>query len=189
MKNLDKKVFDFVKRDNYKIKDIPHLNSLIDTNYTIKNDKQLKYTFYNLLSLKDNTNNYIMDIGKYFQYLKKVDNKLVVSDDACKFLIQKDYQKVLKDYSKMKFLEYLNENKLSLFITFTNPSKFHYYKHNRKGNIVKNQKCKSLTLGETIEKSFININLIKREFYKLVKKYLKRRKIDSDFDFISNLIH
>ena len=88
-------------------------------------------------------------------------------------------REITKEWFKENKVEKLNKENVFNFIKF----------HERKGNIVKNQKCKSLTLGETIEKSFININLIKREFYKLVKKYLKRRKIDSDFDFISNLIH
>ncbi len=188
---LNKKIFNLVKKDTYRIKDIDDFKRTISIDYTLKNEKLLKYTIYNLLPLKDkNSNKYSFDFGSFNKYLKPLDNKLVVSDNDNTYLKNIDDKKVLKDFSKMNYLQYMNEDKNSLFITFTNPSKYHFYKHKtKKGKkrLVSNSECKSLTLGETIEKSFINMNKIKREYYKLVKKYLKRKKLDIGFDFVSVL--
>ena len=155
--------------------------------YSRKSNKMLEFHFYNLLSMKNtNTNKYIFDLKDFVnKYLRKIDDKdnlkfsnLIIEDKDNNFLKEKEKSYVNKTYSKVNTLDYLNKNKKCIFITFTNPSEFHYY--DKYGQI--NSKCKN-TFEENIIKSVDNMNDILRYFYNQLKKYLGRKGKDTKFDF------
>lgn len=188
MKVIQDKINKLIERKDYRFKDIEHFNDVIDIEYSKKNIKSLKHTIFNLLPLKkQGTNNHILNIENFSKYLKVKDNKIIIEDNNNTFLKEKDNKKVLKYYGKMNYIDYKNIDKIKVFITFTNPTQYHYYKTNKKGKLIKNVNCKCDNLGMVIDNSFINMNLILRAYYKEVKKVLKRKGLDTDFNFVSVL--
>jgi len=191
MNNIKKKIKNIVKviLGNYEIKNIKDLEHVVNVSYKEKNTTMIKFYINNLVTLKDKkTNQHIFKINDFMKYVKVVNNKFIIDDDENEFLTTRGNKDALKFYSKVKYFEYMNSDKEPLFLTFTNPSQFHFYKYNKtKTKLIKNYKCSYDSLGETIDNSFININKIKRDYYKLVKEYLKRKGMSVNFDYISIL--
>lgn len=148
MKVIQDKINKLIERKDYRFKDIEHFNDVIDIEYSKKNIKSLKHTIFNLLPLKkQGTNNHILNIENFSKYLKVKDNKIIIEDNNNTFLKEKDNKKVLKYYGKMNYIDYKNIDKIKVFITFTNPTQYHYYKTNKKGKLIKNVNCKCDNLG------------------------------------------
>lgn len=173
-----------------KAKDYNDFNLLMDLNYKRKNEMYLKNHMNYLAALKVN-NKYIIDIEQIKRYVrfKNINdgfekNNINFLDDDNSFLNNMDRLKSIKQFSRVKYLEHKNNHKKSVFITFTNPSKYHYYKQNHNEDLIRNKNCKDELL-ETIKKSIENINDINRYFYKCFKQELTRNKrINKSFDFV-----
>lgn len=181
-------LLDFSKMEHNTIQEV---QKEVKEHYKSQNYKSLSFTINELLPLQKN-GQYIFDLGHYTPYIKLIDKNLSATEDCnldivdpdCKFLKEQDKQRAYKYYSKVKYLEYFNQHKESVFITFTCPSEFHFY--SQRG---KNKKCDYATLGQSIEESFKFQKKINRVFYKELKKYLKRKKLSVDTDYIRMLEH
>lgn len=188
METVKKKIDNLIERPYLRLNSIEQFNNVISEEYSKKNIKSLKHTIYNLVPLKEcNSDYYPYDISKFMKYLRVEGNKHIIEDNNNSFLKEKDNKKMEKNYSKMNYIDYKDKDKIKGFITFTNPTKYHYYKTNKKGKLINNSNCNYDNLGMTIEQSFINMNKILRAYYKEVKKMLDRKKKDTNFNYVSVL--
>lgn len=183
-RKLEKHLNYFDKKINSYSNTLAKFKTKIKKNYIDKSNKQLEYTINNLLGYKRD-NKPVFNVDNYIQYFKLKDinkpitaNNIKIEDNEGIFLKDKDRKQVNKLYSVVNAIEYNNKNKLSVFITFTNPSKYHYFSYGKL-----NSNCKSKTLEENIENSIINIKKIQRWFYNELKKRLKRKNRDVKFDY------
>jgi hypothetical protein len=171
------------KIDKYSIQTIQDYHKTIMFDYRQKNSKNVKYLVNKLLHLKSKNGDYLFNVKNYTQYME-VDSKYNILDikNDLSYLNNKDKVLSNKQYSKVRYIEYYNKDKDSMFLTLTCPSKYHYF--SSKG---KNKNCIYNTLGESIDKSFEFQKVINRELYKNFKKELSRKGINTNFDFIKML--
>lgn len=157
-----------------------HFINKITNQYNSKSYRQLTYFLRNISNgynkrtgelingLYDNYNNY-----KYKPNLYLNDNnKLKMQEvEKGKYLDKKQFQYAHKKVAKSLYLEYHNKNKNRVFITFTLPSKWHYYK--RKGKI-KNKDCMFDNYEISVKESLKQLNKINRYLNQLLVTTLKR---------------
>ncbi len=200
MKNIikDNKIIKklyFNKVDKYSLTSINEVLNRVKYHYECVNKDRLNYLFNHLIFLKKD-NEYLHKMENYLEYVKTSNssedliNKKIEDleftleiENNIKYLQQQDRTLAYKQYSKVKYLEHYNKHKKSIFITLTCPSEYHYFTKT-KG---KNKKVKFDTLGESIEGSFEFQKSINRELYKQFKKYLERKGLNGDFDYIRML--
>ena len=164
------------------------LKEEIKRSYYKKSNSRLRY----FLSLENSYNNRTgelyfnhleSNIHKYKDDISIEKNEIIVNEKkAGKFLDNYYKNHNLKKINKIKYLEFHNKDKEKLFITFTLPSKYHYYSDFKKK--IKNKKCKFKSFEESVKVGLDLIVQINRDFYKYIKDYLKKSNDDVKFDFI-----
>lgn len=91
------------------------------------------------------------------------------------------YEKALENIAKTYYIVEKNKDNKSVFLTFTLPSKFHYYTSYK--GFKKNPKCEYKNLKESLDMGQKEIVSIWRYFYKTAKQLLKRNGSDSKLDY------
>lgn len=170
------------KINQFQINSINDFHNSIKQDYSLKNEKQLQYLINRLFYLRSDSGEYIFKIQDYLKYMN-VDNDFNITGvkNDISFLKGKDSVIANKQFSKVKYLEHHNKNKIPVFLTLTCPSQYHYFTSKHNGV---NPNCVFNTLGESIENSFIFQKDLNRELYKNLKKKLSRKKLNTSFDFI-----
>lgn len=185
--------------NNYYIDSFKGMFGKIESSYYLKSSKRLEYFVKNNLKkfniktgeIKDYTYN-----NKGFKYLKDFvkTNKGYVFEELNKgeFLSNQDRLYSYKKISKVKYLEYVNQDKEKIFITFTLPNIL-FHKYNKNGELTATYKNKD-TFEENIFKGLKYLNEeIHRYFYNTlkykIKRYCEKHKIKDKIkiDFIKML--
>lgn len=167
---------------------IDEFKDKLERNYINLSNKSLKYKVFNLMGMVDSNGCFIYNhnsFKKYISYKNPMDGltptNTIIEDWTGEYLFNIDKSQSAKNFAKVKYLEHYNKNQLKVFITFTNPSEYHFYKD---CGTNKNDKCKFDTLEETVEESIKLQIEINRYFYNQLKKYLNRCFLNDNVDFI-----
>ena len=199
--------FSSSEKEDYYIDNIDKLKDFMKKSYNLKSSKRLEYFLLNK-SIKTNkktneTTNYLYSnngIFKFYNNFQWVVNEEDITQSKVKFeeteegnfLYNYDRLSSIKKLSKVNYLDYLNKDKLKMFITFTLPNK-QFHKYNNKGKLTKTYESTE-KLEENIIKGLKHLNHIHRYFYEILKKkitrYNKKNNIDKEVgrvDFIKML--
>lgn len=199
---LLKRVDSYLKsKEHFEVKEISQLKELYKKKYKQKNIKRLEYLRDELSGIKykkgDLKGEYVFDLSNYYEFfeISKNDKFIITNEEYLNstYLKKQDAQYAQRVYSKAKYIEEVNNDKLIVFLTLTIPSKYHYYKQKhptttdkkKKHIFIKNEKCKFKTLGEAVDAGYEYINYLKRRLYKTFKDRLIKEDIEPPFDFIS----
>ena len=172
----------FKKIERFEIDTIYKIENKLKSNYELINRKQFNFFLNKLVYLKKK-NKYVFDAQYYIENIETL-NKDIFEDninhyqkdmDNIDFLKQKDKTLAYQQFSKVRYIEHINEDKeYKIFITLTCNGEYH----------PTSSKYKFNTIGESIELSLKFQKKILREYYKEVKKTLKRKEINTNFDYI-----
>jgi len=201
-----------IKNEEYFIKNIAHTvnkttkeplfnfeHNNIDKNYyrTINKDvvKKLSYKTknYNLVKNHFSKQNRPEKIKEYEKEIIDLSNGLYMyqHNNSTSFLDKANIKYGYKKLAKVKYLDYKNQDKTPVMLTFTLDKNYRKY--------AKYQKCKDATLGkytglreinknvnleDMIEKSYQKLNETFRDFYEYFKTKNKRSKDNDKLDFI-----
>lgn len=152
-------MFDKIKfLENYENETIKQYHEL-KKYYKIYSEKKenIQQKFFNSVIIKNKNNDEIFTIKKTLESETEKYKNLIG-------LKVKELNRITKE-----------NNLIPLFITFTNPSKFHPFSsvRNQKDTYVLNKNYEFNDLKECISESYKNINMIYREFYKNIKTFSK----------------
>lgn len=178
-------------KNNSPFSTLTDFKETIENHYIQQSSTKLKYKVFNLMNMTDNNGKLVYNFNNFKKYISYIDEEngltkdnTVIQDLTGEYLFNIDKSESAKNFAKVKYIEHYNQNKLKVFITFTNPSEYHFLKNS--GTKI-NHKCKFDTFEETIEESIKLQVKINRYFYNQLKKYLKRACIDNEVDFVRQL--
>lgn len=208
IKSIEKSIYNISKNylnikdkvDTHKTNNPNILNEIIKDRYNIQSLQRFRYFVLNV-SNKTNPNTgevYFNNFDKHntFRYAHNIttsdmkDFKLYETKQG-EFLDSIFNQWAKSKIARIKYIEYHNikdkkDNLVKLFITITLPTQYHPFKYyNKYGTSRKNKNYIYNNLEDSIKDGFVILNKINRHFYNIVKKKLKRAKLDIDFDYMS----
>lgn len=172
----------FKKIERYEIDTIHKIENKLKSNYELINKKQFNFFLNKLVYLKKN-NKYVFNAQYHIENIETL-NKNIFENNIkyyqkdifnIDFLKNKDRTLAYQQFSKVRYIEHINENKeYKIFITLTCNGKYH----------PTSKKYKFKTIGQSMENSLKFQKKILREYYREVKKTLKRKSINTNFDYI-----
>jgi len=160
---------------------------------TYNNKSKNLFTYY----IKNHTKQYNMQTNHLKQYLNNNEyiyknniqfdskgNYKIIENKKGAYLDNKFRKSGLKNFAKTKHFQYVNKNKDELFLTLTLPSKYHYFKKDSNGKIIKNNACIFENIEDTLDAGYNELNKIYRQLYKNIKRTLQKNKLNTNFDYI-----
>lgn len=187
IEKLYNKISNLDKKKEYYINDYDKLVLKMKDSYYIKSARNLEYFIKNNLTKINKNTGEIFDYKykdncfKYLSYFNRDNNDNLTFEEVKKgeYLHNQDTIYSYKKISKVRYLDYINEDKEKIFITFTLPNK-EFHKYNNKKELTNTYNSEDL-FEENIERGLKKINEIHNYFYKTLKfkidRYCKKYKI------------
>lgn len=174
-KEIEKEKIDYTNMKSFK--------KMLKANYEHKSLNLLTYEVMNLKTLVNKRTGQKMAYFEHDYFTLTQNNKYRIAEEKKGVKLDEYYNHIAKqNIAKVKYLDSVNSDKKSLFLTFTLPSEYHFFKSHKK--VVKNPHCKFNSINDSVEHGAIELNKIYRYFYNAVKKSLKRANIIQEMPYV-----